>query len=243
MRLLNRKGNSARFGIDIFDVNINLLSDFENFRRVTDALPGNVGNVRKSVDAANINERAVIDETLNRALKNIANMQRTEDFLLFNFAFTLKETTTAQYKTAFMRLYFNRQSLNRLPDVTTQIFDEMQFHLRRRNKSTQSVYRSSQTALDNAVNRGVNRFQIVGVGIVVMRLNRTQFIPNDFGICFDFGKDAAIFAAERLNVNFNLVALLDNVFCRIRLRISEFLFRNSNFLLVTYVDVGLFAID
>ena len=142
-----------------------------------------------------------------------------------------------------MRFNFNRQRLDRLPDITAQILDEVQFHLRRGNKAAQTVDGCSQAAFDDICNFGVNRLKFRNFGVVVVRLNRAQFVPNNFGISFDLGKDAAVFAAETLNINLNLVALLDDIFRRIGLRISEFLFRNRNFLLVAYVDKRLVAVD
>ena len=163
---------------------------------MVDALPGKVGNVRQTVDAAHVNECAVINKPLDCAFYNVAFVQGAENFPLLSFAFALQKLTAAKDKAAFARFNFNRQSLYRLPNVAAQIFDEMQVHLRGGNKAAQTVYRGSQTALNHVVDVRVDSLQIVGFGVVVVRFNRPQLVPNNFGVGFDFGQDAAVFAAE-----------------------------------------------
>ena len=102
-----------------------------------------------------------------------------------------------------------------MSDVAAQIFDEVQFHLRSGNEAAQSVDGCSQAAFDDAVNVRVDRLQFRNFGVFVVRFNRAQFVPNDFGIGFDLREDAAVFAAERLNIDSDFVADLDDVFRRI----------------------------
>src|SRR5437016_4995893 len=58
--LLETEADALLFPIDIQDNNIDILANFEQFGRVTNAPPAHIGDVQQSVDAVQIDERAKI---------------------------------------------------------------------------------------------------------------------------------------------------------------------------------------
>ncbi len=61
---------------------IDLIVDLEEFRRVTDAAPRHVRDVQQTVDAAEVDERAVVGDVLDHAAEDLALGERLERRLL-----------------------------------------------------------------------------------------------------------------------------------------------------------------
>ena len=68
LRKLSRQADLAGLGIKGLDHDLDLLSDGEQLIGVADRAPAHLGNVKHSVDAAEIYERAVAHQSLDRAL-------------------------------------------------------------------------------------------------------------------------------------------------------------------------------
>ena len=70
-QLLHTKRNTVRLVIDFDDLDLHLLADIEHFSRVIDAMPRNIGDVQEPVDAAEINERAIVGNVLNHTIDDL----------------------------------------------------------------------------------------------------------------------------------------------------------------------------
>ena len=70
-----------------------------------------------------------------------------------------------------------------------------------------------------------------------------HILPSCHAIRLDFGKEAAVFAAEGNDVDVDLIADAHDILCGIRFRISQLFFRNRDFLLVADIDEGLALVD
>src|SRR3569623_3075 len=62
---------AERLVSDLDDLDLHLLADVEHFGRVIDATPGNVGDVQQAVDAAEVDERAVVGDVLAHAVDDL----------------------------------------------------------------------------------------------------------------------------------------------------------------------------
>src|SRR4029079_7110294 len=71
-QLLHAERDALRLGVEADDLHLDLLADGEGFRRMVDALPGDVGDVQQAVDAAQIRERAVTGDVLDHAVEHLA---------------------------------------------------------------------------------------------------------------------------------------------------------------------------
>ena len=65
--LLQAEADALGLGVVLEDLDGDLVADLEHLARVVDAAPGHVGDVEQAVDAAEIDERAVLGEVLDRA--------------------------------------------------------------------------------------------------------------------------------------------------------------------------------
>ena len=72
LQLLHAERDAVGLVVDLDDAHLDLLADGQDFARVVDAPPGDVGDVQEAVDAAEIDERAVVGEVLDRAVDDLA---------------------------------------------------------------------------------------------------------------------------------------------------------------------------
>ena len=75
LKLLHADGNTVLVGINLDDHGFDLLAGRKHVRRFVDATPGNFADVKQSVGAADINERAVIGQAADLALHGVAFLQ------------------------------------------------------------------------------------------------------------------------------------------------------------------------
>ena len=74
-QLLEAERDARALAIELEDAHIDLVADLDHFGRMLDALPGHVGDVQQAIDAAEVDEGAVIGEVLDRALDDRAFLQ------------------------------------------------------------------------------------------------------------------------------------------------------------------------
>ena len=68
-----------------------------------------------------------------------------------------------------------------------------------------------------------------------------HIFPSNHAVSFYLGEHAAVVATKGNNINVDFVANLNNISCGLRSRVSEFSLRNSNFLFVADINIGLIA--
>src|SRR2546421_486848 len=69
LELLHAERDALRLRVEADDLDLDGLADMERLGRVVDAPPGDVGDVEEAVDAAQIDEGAVIGDVLDDALE------------------------------------------------------------------------------------------------------------------------------------------------------------------------------
>jgi hypothetical protein len=65
--------------VDLDDLHLNGLADFDHFARMAHARPAHVGDVQQAVNAAQIHERTVIGDVLDDAFAHFAFGQLTDE--------------------------------------------------------------------------------------------------------------------------------------------------------------------
>src|SRR5262249_4547821 len=71
LQLLHPEADALGVLVDLDDLDRDGLADGKHLRRVRYAPPGNVGDVQQSVDAAQIDEGAVVGDVLHRAFEHL----------------------------------------------------------------------------------------------------------------------------------------------------------------------------
>ena len=72
LQLLHAEADAVRLLVDLDDLNLDRLADREDLGRVVHAAPCHVGHVQQAVDAAEIDERAVLGDVLDHAVDRLA---------------------------------------------------------------------------------------------------------------------------------------------------------------------------
>ncbi len=80
--LLHAERHALALGIVLEHDHANPFADVDHLRRVADAAPGHVRHVQQTVDAAEVDEGAVVGDVLDRALENDALFEHLERLLL-----------------------------------------------------------------------------------------------------------------------------------------------------------------
>src|SRR5262249_17390242 len=79
--LLHAERDAVRFVIDLDDLDLHLLADIEHLGWVIDTAPGNVGDVQQPVDAAEIDEGAIVRDVFHDAVDDLALFEVLDQFL------------------------------------------------------------------------------------------------------------------------------------------------------------------
>src|ERR1019366_559513 len=74
-QLLHAQGNALGVGVEADDLDLDGLADDQGFARVVDAAPRDVGDVQQTIDAAEIDEGAVVGDVLDPAVEDHAFLQ------------------------------------------------------------------------------------------------------------------------------------------------------------------------
>ena len=92
--LLDAQAHALTFAIELQDAHVDFVADVDDFRRMLDALPRHVRDVQQAIDAAQVDERTVVGEVLDRALDDRAFLQLLEQFSALCAVFLLDDRTT-----------------------------------------------------------------------------------------------------------------------------------------------------
>ncbi len=80
-QLLHAERDAVRLVVDLDDLHLHRLADIEHFGRVIDAAPRDVGDMQQAVDAAEIDEGAVIGDVLDHAVDDLTLFEILHQFL------------------------------------------------------------------------------------------------------------------------------------------------------------------
>src|SRR5262249_37230837 len=80
--------------IELEDAHVDLVADLDDFRRMLDALPRHVRDVQQAVDAAEVDERTVVGEVLDRAAHDRAFLQVLHERAALGGELLLDDRTT-----------------------------------------------------------------------------------------------------------------------------------------------------
>ncbi len=75
LQLLHAERDTVRLVVDLDDLDLHLLADVEHLGRVIDAPPGDIGDVQQPVDAAEVDEGAVVGDVLDHAVDDLAFLE------------------------------------------------------------------------------------------------------------------------------------------------------------------------
>ena len=100
LHLLEAERDALALGVELEHHDVDLVADLEHLGRVVDPAPGHVGDVQQAVDAAEVDEGAVLGEVLDDALDDLAFLELVERLLLLLGALLLEHGLARQHDVA-----------------------------------------------------------------------------------------------------------------------------------------------
>ena len=204
---------------------VDLVVDLEQLRRVPDAAPRHVGDVQQAVDAAEIDERAVVGDVLDGALQHLALGKGVQRVLLLLGVFFFEEHLAGEHDVAALLVDLDDAHAQLLAAKRVEVADRPHVDLRaRQERAYADVDREAALdALDDASDDDL----LLGVGLLdlVPDLHLLGFFAREDDIA------VAIFGALEQHVDG--VARLHGHFAAL---VEKFIDADDPFRLVADVD-------
>ena len=147
-QLLHAERDAVRLVVDLDDLDLHRLADVEHLGRVIDAPPGDVGDVQQAVDAAEVDERAVIGDVLDHAVDDLALFEVLHQFLALLGAGLFENRAARHDDVAAAAIHL--EDLERLRHVHQRrdVADRADVDLRARQEGHGAVEIDGEAALD-----------------------------------------------------------------------------------------------
>jgi hypothetical protein len=224
--LLQAERNAVLLLVELQDLGGQLLTDLNDLARMAHAPPGEIGDVEQAIDAAQIDESAVIGDVLDHAIDDRAFAQRLEQLGALLAHARLDHGAARQHHVVALAVEFDDLELERLALVGGGVLDRPRVHQRARQECADAVGHDGQAALDLAGNRAADQFA------VLERLFQVQPGRQPLGLVARQDR-VAIAVFQRFDRHRDEVARLDVEFADV---VLEFLDRDVGLALEAGVD-------
>ena len=148
LRRLERQRDALAVHVDVEHLDRDLLADLDDLGRVVDVLPGQLGDVHQTVDAAEVDERAEVDDRGDDAGADLALLQRGEERLAHLGLGLLEPGAAGQDHVVAVLVQLDDLGLELLADVGLQVADPAHLDQRRGQEAAQADV-EDQAALDD----------------------------------------------------------------------------------------------
>src|SRR5438445_1787762 len=128
--LLVAEPDAARLSVELQHDHLDLVTDLKDLRRVTHAPPAHVGDVLEPVDAAQVDERAVVGDVLHAARELHALREALERVLLLLLALLLEDGSSGGDDVAPAPVQLDHLRADHLPDHRSEVLHGPEVHPR-----------------------------------------------------------------------------------------------------------------
>ena len=142
---------------------LQLLADLHHLARVAHTAPGHVGDVQQAVDAAEVDERAVLGDVLDHAVDDRAFAQRLQQLGALFAHRSLDHGAARQHDVVALAVELDDLELHRLALERAHVLDRTRVEQRAGQEGADAVDEHREAALDLAVH---------GAGDELARLER-----------------------------------------------------------------------
>src|SRR5690606_35593184 len=119
--LLAAERDALGLGVELEDDHLGLVTHVEELAGMTDAAPRHVGDVEQAVDAAEVDEGAVVGEVVDHALEDRAVLQLLEGLLLELLALLLEQDAAGEDDVAAALVELDHLEVELLADELVQV--------------------------------------------------------------------------------------------------------------------------
>src|SRR6516162_7590130 len=135
-QLFIAKRHSFFFPIVLQDLDRDFVTDIEHFGRMIHPAPGKVGHMKQSVDAAKINEYAVVRDVLHDAAHFGIFLEHFQCESFFASLFVLKDEFSRKDDIAALAVQLDDAALDLFPPQRVEVFDGPDVDLRTGKESS-----------------------------------------------------------------------------------------------------------
>src|SRR4029077_319423 len=147
-QLLHAERDTVGLVVDLDDLDLDLLTDVENLGRMIDASPGDIGDVQQAVDTAEIHERAVVGDVLDRAVDDLALFEILHQLLALLGTGLFQHGAARNDDVAAPAIHFQDLEGLRIVHQRRHIADRTDVDLRARQEGDGAVEIDGEAALD-----------------------------------------------------------------------------------------------
>ncbi len=159
LELLHAERDALRLVVDLDDLHGDALADRQNFRRVRNAAPCDVGDMQQAIDAAEIDERAVIGDVLDHAFDNLLLLKRGDERCAFFGAAFFQNRAARDHDVAAAAIHFQDLEQLLLVHQRADIAHRANVHLATGKERDRAVEIDGEATLhaaeDHAVHAGL----------------------------------------------------------------------------------------
>src|SRR5712691_2540802 len=148
LRRLQRQRDPLAVHVHVQDLDGDLLADLDDLARVVHVLPGQLGDVHQAIHAAQVDERAEVDDGRDDALADLALLQRVQEVLADLGLRLLQPGPAGQDHVVAVLVQLDDLGLDLLAHVRLQIADPAHLHQRGGQEAAQPDVQD-QAALDD----------------------------------------------------------------------------------------------
>src|SRR5665811_346306 len=128
LRRLQRQGDALPVEVDVEHLDGDLLADLHDLARVVDVLPGQLGDVHQAVHAAEVHERAEVDDRGDHTGAHLALLQGLQEGRADLGLRLLEEGTAGQDHVVAVLVELDDLRLDLLADVRQEVADATHLH-------------------------------------------------------------------------------------------------------------------
>src|SRR6202047_2447222 len=147
-QLLHAERNAVGLVVDLDDLDLDGLADGQDFGRVIDPAPGEIGDVQQAVDAAEVDERTVIGDVLDHAVDDLTLFEVLHQLLALLGAGLFENRTARHHDVAAAAVHLEDLERLRVVHQRTDVADRTNVHLRARQERHGAVEVDREAALD-----------------------------------------------------------------------------------------------
>ncbi len=148
LELLDAEADALGLGIDADDLHLHRVADIHDLARMVDTSPRHVGDMQKPVDAAEIDEGAVVGDVLDHAVDDLALFETGDDLAALLGAGLLEHRAAGDDDIAAAAIHLQDleglRHVHQRPDVA----DRANVHLASRKEGHGAVEIDGEAALD-----------------------------------------------------------------------------------------------
>src|SRR5690606_17848636 len=159
-QLLDAEAHALALAIELEDANVDLVAHVDDFRRMLDALPRHVGDVQETIDAAQVDERTVVGEVLDRAAHDRAFLQLLEQLGALGAVFLLDDRTARHDDVVALLVELDDLEFERLAFEVRRIAHRTHIDERSGQERAHEVDFHGEAALDAAVDDALDDFPL-----------------------------------------------------------------------------------